>query len=128
MADAISDVGDWQWWHMENDMLQLEFCDVQLYDESKSGKDAHTTDVLAIRFFGSIFAVFPDNLAEDEGKAWDERFYDDEIPVLERDGYELKFDDPEYAREVYDGYRNQMPVTAFDGMDTLTGAKHLIVV
>ena len=126
LADAISDAGAWQWWHMENDMLQLEFCDVQLYDESKPEKDIHTMDVIAIRFFGNVFAVFLDNLDEDTVKPWYERFYDDEIPAFECDGYELQFDNPEYAQEVYDGYRNQTPVTPFEGTDTLTTAHHLI--
>ena len=73
-----------------------------------------------------MFAVFLDNLDEGEGKSWYERLYDDEIPALECDGYELEFDRPEYAKEVYDGYRNRTPVTPFGGMDTMTGAKHLI--
>ena len=28
LADAISDIGSWQWWHLEDDMLQMEFRDV----------------------------------------------------------------------------------------------------
>ncbi len=126
MADSISDAGAWQWWHMEKDMLQLEFCDVQLYDESKPEKDIHTMDVIAIRFFGNVFAVFLDNLDGSAERAWYERFYDDEISAFECDGYKLKFDDPEYAHEVCDWYKNQTPITPFAGMDTLTGAKHLI--
>ena len=126
LADAISDAGAWQWWHLEKDMLQLEFCGVQLYDESKPEKDIHTTDVIAVRFFGNVFAVFLDDLDDNEDKPWYERFYDDEIPAFECDGYSLAFDDPEYAQEVYDAYGNRTPVTAFDGMKTLTDAKHLI--
>lgn len=41
LADAISDAGAWQWWHVENDMLQPEFCGVQLYDESKPEQKPH---------------------------------------------------------------------------------------
>lgn len=126
LADAISEVGVWQWWHMENDMLQLEFCDVLLYDESKAEKDAHTMDAIAIRFFGNVFAVFLDNLDEDSVRPWYERFYDDEIPAYECDTYELEFDNTKYAQEVYTGYRHQTPITPFDGMDTLRGAHHLI--
>ena len=126
LADAISDVGAWHWWHLEDDMLQLEFRDVLLYDESKPEKDAHTMDLIAIRFYGNVFAVFLDDLDEDEKKPWYERLYDDEIPDLECDGYELEFDSPEYAKEVYDGYKNRTPITPFDGEVTLTGAKHLI--
>ncbi len=126
LADAISDAGAWQWWHMENDMLQLEFCDVQLYDESKAEKEPHTMDVVAVRFFGNVFAVFLDDLEEDAARPWYERFYDDEIVAFECDGYELEFDHPGYAQKVYDGYRHQTPITPFDGMDTLEGANHLI--
>ena len=126
LADAISDVGAWQWWHMENDMLQLEFRDVLLYDESKPEQDTHTMDVIAVRFYGNVFAVFLDNLKEPEEKPWYKRLYDDEIPAFECDGYELEFDSSEYAKEVYDGYRNRTPITPFDGMNTLTGTKHLI--
>ena len=126
LADAISDVGAWYWWHLEDDMLQLEFRDVQLYDESKPEKDAHTMDLIAIRFYGNVFAVFLDDLDEDGEKPWYERLYDDEILAFECDGYDLEFDDPRYAKEVYDGYRNRTPITPFDGTDTLTGAKHLI--
>lgn len=128
LADAISDIGSWQWWHMENDMLQLEFSDVQLYDESKDEKDTHTMDAIAIRFFGNVFAVFLDNLNEEEERPWYERFYDDEIPAFECEGYELRFDDPEYAQEVHGEYKNHTPITNFDGMNTLTGTKHLIAV
>ena len=66
LADAISDVGSWQWWYTTGDMFQVEFCDVQLYDETKTEKEPHTTDVLAVRFYGHAFAVFLDNLDEDD--------------------------------------------------------------
>ena len=128
LADAISDAGAWQWWHVEDNMLQLEFCDVQLYDESKSENDPRTMDVIAIRFFGNVFAVFLDDLDDDAAKPWYERFHDDEIAAFECEGYELEFDNPEYAEKVYDGYRNRIAITSFDGMDTLRSANHLIAV
>jgi hypothetical protein len=126
LADAISDVGSLQWWYADDNMVQVEFRDIQLYDESKPEKDTHTIEAIAIRFIGNVFAVFLDNLSEEEGKPWYERLYDDEIPPFECNGYELKFDHPEYAQEVYDEYRNQTPITPYDGMNTLTGANHLI--
>ena len=52
--------------------------------------------------------------------------FDEVKKVLLSYGYELKFDHPEYAQEVYDEYRNQTPITPYDGMNTLTGANHLI--
>jgi hypothetical protein len=89
LADAVSDVGSWQWWHMEKDMLQLEFRDVRLYDASKPEKDAHTMDVIAVRFYGNVFAVFLDDLEEEGKRPWYERFYDDEIPAFVCSGYEM---------------------------------------
>ena len=123
LADAISDVGSWQWWHMEDDMVQLEFRDIMLYDASK---ETHTMDVIAVRFRGNVFAVFLDDLTEDTEQPWYELLYEDKIPAFECNGYELKFDSPEYAEKVYDGYRNRTPVTPFEGMDTFRSAKHLI--
>ncbi len=128
LADAISDAGAWQWWHMENDMLQLEFRDVQLYDDSKPENDTHTMDVIAVRFIGGIFAVFLDQMDSDGQRPWYERLHDDEIPAFDCDGYQLRFDDPQYAAQVYDSYPNRTPLTPFNGMDSLTGAGHLIAV
>ena len=97
-----------------------------LYDASKTDNDTHTMDTIAIRFFGNVFAVFLDDLDENEEKPWYERLHDDEIPAFECDGYEMEFDSLEYAKKVYDGYRNRTPITHFDGIDTLAGTKHLI--
>lgn len=38
LADAISDVGSWHWWFVKEDMVHIQFCDVQLYDESNPEK------------------------------------------------------------------------------------------
>ena len=57
LSDAISETGSWQWWHIDGDMCQVEFCDVLLYDETKPEKASHTS-VIAIRFKGNAFAVF----------------------------------------------------------------------
>lgn len=107
-------------------MFQLEFRDVQLYDDTKSEKEPHTTDVLAVRFFGNVFAVFLDNLEEDVEKPWYDRLYDDEIPPFSCGGYELGFDCPEYAEEVYGIYRNKAHLTQLGGVDAFSAAKHLI--
>ena len=129
LADSISDAGAWQWWHIEDDMLQLEFCDVQLYDESGAEGSPRTMDAIAIRFSGNVFAVFLDDLdGVREERPWYLRLHDDEIPPFECDAYDLAFDDPEFARSIYEEYRNRTPVTPFRSMDNLTDAKHLIAV
>ena len=70
LADSIFDVGALQWWYMEDDMLQVEFRDVMLYDESKPEKETHTMDAVAVRFRGNVFAVFLDDLEEKEERPW----------------------------------------------------------
>jgi len=104
LADAISDVGSWQWWYIEDDMIQLKFCDVQLYDESKSEKETHTTDVLAVRFYGHTFALFLDDLDDDD---WFIRFQDDDSIIYPVDTYDLIFDDIKKAERLMDDYRHK---------------------
>ena len=120
LADAISDVGSWWCWHVGDDMLQLEFCDVQLYDETKAEKETHTTDVLAVRFCGHVFAVFLDNLND---KEWHGRFRDDDSILYPVDTYDMAFDDHKKAESLLNDYRNRVPVKDFKGAETLVTAK-----
>ena len=123
LADAISDVGSWWCWHVGDDMLQLEFCDVQLYDETKAEKETHTTDVLAVRFCGHVFAVFLDNLND---KEWHGRFRDDDSILYPVDTYDMAFDDHKKAELLLNDYRNRVPVKDFKGAETLVTAKHIL--
>ncbi|MBQ8067700.1 MAG: hypothetical protein IJ201_05060 [Solobacterium sp.] len=123
LADAISDVGSWWCWHAGDDMLQLEFCDVQLYDETKADKETHTTDVLAVRFFGNVFAVFLDDL---DDKNWHERFHDDDSILYPVDTYDMAFDDNKEAESLLNEYKNRIPVKDFKGAETLVNAKHIL--
>ena len=123
LADAISDVGSWWCWHAGDDMLQLEFCDVQLYDETKADKETHTTDVLAVRFVGNVFAVFLDDLYD---KNWHERFHDDDSILYPVDTYDMAFDDNKEAESLLNDYRNLVPIKDFKGAETLVNAKHIL--
>ena len=124
LSDAISDVGSWQWWYTAKDMFQLEFCDVQLYDATKAEKESHSSTI-ALRFYGNSFAVFLDNLEED-GRNWPQRFYKDEIQVIEIDTYDLVFDDIDYAKEVYENYRNRIPMKSFEDPIVFSSARHIL--
>ena len=53
LSDAISDVGSWHRWFIRDDMVQVQFCDIMLYDENTSEKESHRTDVLTVRFSGN---------------------------------------------------------------------------
>ncbi len=123
LADAISDVGSWWCWYAGDNMLQLEFCDVQLYDESKAEKETHTTDVLAVRFYGHVFAVFLDDLNDEN---WHERFRDDDSILYPVDTYDMAFDDFKDAESLLNDYRNRVTVKDFNGAETLVTAKHIL--
>ena len=123
LADAISDVGSWWCWYVGSDMLQLEFCDVQLYDETKAEKETHTTDVLAVRFYGHVFAVFLDDLNDEN---WHEQFRDDDSILYPVDTYDMAFDDRIKAEALLNDYRNRVPVKGFKGAETISIAKHIL--
>lgn len=112
LSDAISEVGSWHWWHIKDDMVQIQFCDILLYDETKPEKEPHTTDVLAIRFYGHSFAVFLDNLNEE---GWQEHLRDDDSVLYPVDTYELAFDDATEAGLLLDSYRHRVPIKDFSG-------------
>ena len=112
LADAISDVGSWHWWYVKEDMVHVQFCDIQLYDEAKPEKETHTTDVLAVRFYNHAFAVFLDNLAEDN---WYERLRNDDSVIYPVDTYDLVFDDSKEAESLLSDYKNRITIKDFNG-------------
>lgn len=123
LADAISDVGSWHWWYIKDDMVHIQFCDIQLYDQSKPEKETHTMDVLAVRFYGHAFAVFLDNLNTD---SWPSRLQDDNSVIYPVDTYDLAFDNIKEAESVLNDYKNIIPVKDYRGLETLSSAKHLL--
>ena len=123
LADAISEVGSWHWWVIKNDMVQIQFCDIMLYDEAKPDRETHTTDVLAVRFYGHAFAVFLDNQDEDN---WPERLHDDDSVIYPVETYGLAFDDVTNAELLLNDYKHRRPVKDFGGLETLSAAKHLL--
>ena len=123
LSDAISEVGAWHSWLVKDDMVQIQFCDVLLYDETKPEKEPHTTDVLAVRFYGHSFAVFLDNLDDD---SWLQRLQDDDSLIYPVDTYELAFDDIKEARLLFNDYRHLIPIKDFAGPEKLSAAKHLL--
>ena len=126
LADAISDIGSWQWWDEADDIFQLEFSDVLLFDETKP-EGASCASVIALRFSGNTFAVFLDNLEEKPEKEWYRRFYDDEIREFEITVDDvLKFDDVGLARSLLDRFKNKTPMKRFDDSQVLGSTKHIL--
>ena len=109
LSDAISDIGSWRWWYKNDEIVQLEFCDVQLYDYSKQEKEAHSS-VIALRFIDNSFALFLDNYDDDKEKNWYDKLHDDEIESFSLDGFEFKFNDARFVNEVIDAYKNKTTI------------------
>lgn len=126
LAEAISEVGAWQWWDTSSDMFQMEFCDVLLYDDTKAEKEPHTSTI-ALRFYDHSFAIFLDNLNDDQDKKWYDRFHDDEIKIIELESEGFAFNDIEFARSLLKKYKNTIPIKIPDSDDPLTAARHMIV-
>ena len=125
LSDAISEVGSWQWWCTAEDMFQLEFCDVMLYDETTAEKGPHSS-VIALRFYGNSFAVVLDNLEEESGKSWYQRFQDDEILTLQIEPFEFRFDDADYANTLFKSYRNRIPVKNAADPNLFSSVNHIL--
>lgn len=126
LADAISDIGSWQWWDEADDIFQLEFSDVLLLDETKL-EGATRASVVALRFSGNAFAVFLDNLEEKSEKEWYRRFYDDEIREFEITVDDvLRFDDVDLAESVLDRFKNKTPMKRFDDRRVLGSTEHIL--
>lgn len=122
LADAISDIGSWQWWEIGDDMVQMEFCDVQLYDDSKAEKEAHSSTI-AVRFYGNTFAVFLDNIEDEE---WPYKLYNDNIAPFPLETYELDFDNVKFAKEVMKEYKHRHPMRPRFDESLFSSTKHLM--
>ena len=123
LADAISEVGSWYWWNVKDDMVQVQFCDIMLYDYSKQEKEAHTTDNLAIRFYGHSFAVFLDNLND---YYWHQKLREDDYELYAVDTYEMAFDNAEEAGSLLNDYEKVTVIKDYNGLETINSAKHLL--
>ena len=123
LASAISDVGSWRGWHIKDDTVVMEFCDIQLYDEAKAEKEARSIEVLAVRFRNNTFAVFLDNLTEEN---WHEIFRNTDSVIYNIDAYDFVFDDIEVAESLLNEYTNKLAVKDFVGPETLAKSKHLL--
>lgn len=126
LADAISDIGSWQWWDEVDDIFQLEFSDVLMFDETMP-EGTSRASVIALRFSGNAFAVFLDNFEEKSEKEWWKRFYDDEIGEFEITVDDvLKFDDVELAGSLLDRFKNTTPMKRFDNPQVFSSTKHIL--
>ena len=125
LADAISETGSFQGWNREGDLIQIEFCDVMLYDDTKPEKASHSSTV-AVQFGGNAFAVFLDNMNNEQGTKWYDRFFTNPVEVIPVNTFELGFDDEGFARTMYDRYKNRTAVLPFEDFYTVHSVKHIL--
>jgi hypothetical protein len=71
---------------------------------------------LAVRFYGNAFAVFLDNLNEEN---WYERFRDNDSVIYPIDTYDMAFDDIKEAERLLDDYKYKSVIKDFEGSETL---------
>ena len=124
LSDAISDIGSWLWWNTEDDMIQMEFCDVQLYDDTKEEKEPHSGHI-AVCFTGNYFAVFLDNLEKEE-ENWYIKLHHDDAGPFELDGYELSFDNVKDAKNVMRSYRRRHSIRPRFDESLFSERKHIM--
>ncbi|MBR0130990.1 MAG: hypothetical protein IJM08_06780 [Firmicutes bacterium] len=122
LSDAISDVGLWQWWYTGDEMVQLEFGGVQLYDDSKPEKAPHSSTI-AIRLYGNWFAIFLDDLDDD---SWYVKLHDDSIEPFPVQYGNLRFDDSAFASQLMKEYRHRNSLKPGFDESLLGSAKHLL--
>jgi hypothetical protein len=68
-----------------------------------------------VRFYGHVFAVFLDDLNDEN---WHGRFRDDDSILYPVETYDMVFDDIKEAESLLNDYRNRIPVKDFDGTET----------
>lgn len=120
LADAISDIGVWQWWFIDENVVQLEFGAVQIYDHTKPKKGPHSSTI-ALRFKGNAFALFLDEKKEAQDKEWYTQLANDEIEPFDLEGFALAFNDDEYVNKVMERYPNKTVIK-----DRIHTAKYIV--
>lgn len=125
LAQAVSDVGFWQWWDEVEGDYMVEFGGVLLYDETKKDKESRTSSV-AICFYDNAFLVFLDNANTDLD--WYVKLHDDEMDpqTLDPDGF--VFDDVDYAIELLDTFKKRHGnfSSKEEAVNTIKNAKNLL--
>lgn len=104
LQKAISDIGYLRWWDQNEDRSGVEFGGVLLLDDTKEGKEARTTDNLALTYHGNAFVIFLDNGQSD---GWFDALHRDELAPCELDPDSLIFDDAAYAIAVWNRFCNR---------------------
>lgn len=124
LADAISEAGFFQSWTIRENLVQLSFSDVLLYDEERGENKPHTGGI-TIQFQGNPFLVFLDQKTE----GWHKKWYDclfEEAHLQSCDIYGVSFDDPDEAEKLYDAFENKAVILGVEDIFTITSSNHIL--
>jgi hypothetical protein len=103
LSTAISDVGYWRWWIVEDDICQIEFGGVQLLNGDSITKESISA-VIALRYSNNSFLIFFDNLEEND---WYNNLQKDKIEPFTVDYDCFIFNDFNIINEIETGYKNK---------------------
>jgi len=103
LATAISDVGYWRWWVVENDTCQLEFGGVQLLNGDLLCKESKSA-VIALQYRKNDFLVFYDKLSDTD---WYKKLQNDKINPFVVDYDFFIFNDFGAKNEIENEYKNK---------------------
>ena len=82
LEEAISDVGYWLWWTVQENGCQLEFAGTQIWNAPES-EDQPPSGIIALRYTGNVFLSFlTRNGSEEYSEHWFDRLQRDEMEPL----------------------------------------------
>ena len=101
LENAICDVGYLRWWTSAEDIYQIEFGGVQLFDETKNGFSARSS-VIALQFLEKPTIVFLDKNGPNN---WQDDLHNDKMEPINIEYDEFKFNDKDYLKNIISEYR-----------------------
>jgi len=103
IGTAISDVGYWRWWVIEDGISQVEFGGVQLLNEDSITKESKSA-IVALQYCNNSFLIFYDNLEEND---WYNKLQNDLVEPFTVDYDYFVFNDFNSINEIENEYKNK---------------------
>lgn len=104
LSSAISDVGYWRWWIVDDDLVQLEFGGVQLLNNDTLNKSSKSA-IIALRFFENTLLKFYNN---EEENNWHIKLQENKIEPFTVDCDFFYFNNYDSINIIDKGYKNKI--------------------
>jgi hypothetical protein len=115
LANAISDVGHWRYWGVENDICQIEFGATQLLDGDSINENSKSA-VIALRYYENAFLIFYDN---EEEENWHNKLRSDEIAPFNIDYDFFVFNEIRKFEEIESAYKNKIIIKKAENLERI---------